>query len=232
MSSKAVEKKLKVGYVIGNGLSRKGFDLNELDDCITTGCNRIYKKFEPTYVVAIDRWMEKSPVAAIERIINKKPDKKNPRKWKFVTRKMIENLWWMTVEDEPVTPEIALNRGYCHNSGMYGALLLAQVQQFDVVYLLGIDFFRDVRDEDGDIIPNELFGGTSQGSSGMIKVWNHMFEGAPTGHIEGDQVVVKDAIPTKFIRVGPIEDCDRDFYDNEIKNLEYIDFADMPICKM
>lgn len=42
--------------VIGNGTSRKKFDLKKLsgDKFVTFGCNAIYKEFKPNYVVAID----------------------------------------------------------------------------------------------------------------------------------------------------------------------------------
>ena len=226
------KKKLKVAYVIGNGLSREGFDLKKLDKCITAGCNSIYKDFQPNYLIAIDRWMDDSPCFAIERLLCKKVTKKNPRKWTYVTRKMVDALWWMAVDDEPVIAEIALNRGFCHNSGMYASLLLSQVQRYDVVYMIGFDFFRNVLDEDGKQQPNDVYGGTYESHSGMIKVWNHMFNGAPTSRIVDDKVIIENAIDTKFVRVGPMADADRDFYATELDNLEYIEnFADMPICK-
>ena len=42
-------------FVIGNGKSREGFDLNSLRPYGTIfGCNALYREFEPDYLVAID----------------------------------------------------------------------------------------------------------------------------------------------------------------------------------
>lgn len=44
-----------VAYIIGNGTSRKNFDLNLLKGKGTSfGCNAIYRDWEPDYLVAID----------------------------------------------------------------------------------------------------------------------------------------------------------------------------------
>lgn len=41
--------------VIGNGLSRKNFDLNEIKKyAITFGCNALYRDFSPDYLISID----------------------------------------------------------------------------------------------------------------------------------------------------------------------------------
>ena len=46
------------GFVIGNGISRKGFDLEQLrDKGIIVGCNAIYREFSPDYVVFVDNAM-------------------------------------------------------------------------------------------------------------------------------------------------------------------------------
>ena len=224
--------KLKVGYVIGNGLSRKDFDLHKLDGCVTVGCNYLYKDYSPTYLVAIDRHVENSPVFAIEKLVAKNGTKKNPRKWKFVTQIYNEKWWWMAVEGVPVICEQFLNNGFCHNSGMYGALLLSQVQKFDIVYLIGMDFFRPV---EGGI--NDIYGGSYESHPGFVKVWNHMFSGAPLKKLAGTvdkegqpEFTVSNLIETKFVRVGPIADSDREYYKTEHPLLECIDsFDDMPI---
>ena len=230
----------KTGYVIGNGLSRKGFDLKKLDDCVTVGCNSLYKDYSPSYLVAIDRNMIDSPVEAIEKLVAKKRTKKNPRKWKYITQMFVpfksgadKGFWWMSEEGEPLIEEVKLNRGFCHNTGMYGALLLSQVKKFETIYLIGIDFFRPTPDG-----VNDIYGGSFESDPGLIKVWNHMFAGAPskslTGEVDKDgnpEFKTENLINTKFIRVGPIEDVDREFYNTEFQNLEFIeDFADMPIC--
>ena len=43
-------------FIIGNGPSRKEFDLNKLKDKGTVfGCNALYRDFKPDYLVAIDK---------------------------------------------------------------------------------------------------------------------------------------------------------------------------------
>lgn len=215
----------KAAYIIGNGLSRKGFNLKKLGKCVTVGCNSIHKDFIPTYLVAIDSGTPGSSVSEIRKLLSTKTTKKDARKIKFVTSKLLNKLRWMVVDGKPTIAEVCLNRGFCTNSGMYGALLLSQVLKYDVVYMIGMDFFRPTPDGE-----NDIYGGQYSSNSGFIKVWNHMFAGAPTGRIEDGEKVVGNAIKSKFVRVGPIDGADRGFYENELKNLEYIEsFDDMPI---
>jgi len=45
-------------FVIGNGESRRGFDLNKLRSLGTTiGCNALYRDFDPDYLISVDRAM-------------------------------------------------------------------------------------------------------------------------------------------------------------------------------
>ena len=45
-------------YIIGNGPSRKDFDLNTLKATGQTyGCNALYRDFIPTYLFSVDRFM-------------------------------------------------------------------------------------------------------------------------------------------------------------------------------
>ena len=41
-------------FIIGNGPSRKDFDLNILNDQVTFGCNALYRDYNCTWLVAID----------------------------------------------------------------------------------------------------------------------------------------------------------------------------------
>ena len=46
----------KPAFIIGNGKTRKGFDLETLRGKGTTyGCNAVYRDFDPDYIVALDR---------------------------------------------------------------------------------------------------------------------------------------------------------------------------------
>lgn len=44
-------------FVLGNGRSRLGFDLNSISDFVVIGCNALYKEYTPTYLVAVDNKM-------------------------------------------------------------------------------------------------------------------------------------------------------------------------------
>lgn len=44
-------------FIIGNGASRRDFDLHQLDNEITFGCNALYRDYNPTFLVAIDSKM-------------------------------------------------------------------------------------------------------------------------------------------------------------------------------
>lgn len=45
----------RTAFVLGNGVSRKGIDLNKLQKYGTIyGCNALYREFEPDYLVAVD----------------------------------------------------------------------------------------------------------------------------------------------------------------------------------
>jgi hypothetical protein len=48
----------KKAYIIGNGESRKGFDLYALPQD-TYGCNALYRDYEPDFLVAVDQLMYK-----------------------------------------------------------------------------------------------------------------------------------------------------------------------------
>ena len=47
--------KNKPAFIIGNGTTRNGFDLNKLKgNGVTFGCNALYRDFKPDYLIAID----------------------------------------------------------------------------------------------------------------------------------------------------------------------------------
>ena len=98
-----------------------------------------------------------------------------------------------------------------------------------------MDFFRPT--EDG---VNDIYGGNYESSDGFIKVWNHMFAGAPLKKLTGEvdkngqpTFTTSNLIDTKFIRVGPIAYADKEYYAKEHPLLECIEsFEDMPICPL
>ncbi|MEK9698305.1 MAG: hypothetical protein VW270_21225, partial [Candidatus Poseidoniales archaeon] len=46
----------KDAYIIGNGESRKNFDLYSLPQD-TYGCNALYREYEPDFLIVVDRHM-------------------------------------------------------------------------------------------------------------------------------------------------------------------------------
>jgi len=51
---------MSTAFIIGNGLSRQGFDLNQLRPYGKIyGCNALYRDFEPDYLIAIDEEITK-----------------------------------------------------------------------------------------------------------------------------------------------------------------------------
>ena len=53
-----LDKDKPTAFIIGNGKSRKGFDLNILRPYGKIyGCNALYREFDPDYLIAIDEGM-------------------------------------------------------------------------------------------------------------------------------------------------------------------------------
>lgn len=109
---------MSMAFVLGNGLSRQGIDLQRLVKLGSVyGCNALYREFEPTVLVATDR-----PIA---EQIQHSGYAQNHR---FYTRKPIEGLGALRLPD--------VCWGY--SSGP-AALSLAAQHHHAHVYLLGFD---------------------------------------------------------------------------------------------
>lgn len=105
-------------FVLGNGLSRQGIDLEQLRQQGTIyGCNALYRDFTPHVLIATDR-----PIA--ERIQNSGYAKSH----KFYTRRPIEGLGARRV------PE----KYWGYSSGPL-AVAIAAADQHATIYLLGFD---------------------------------------------------------------------------------------------
>lgn len=125
---------MKTAFIIGNGTSRKGFDLTSLKDKGTVfGCNALYRDFAPDfelphYLVAIDQAMideirSKSDFPSDRFIEPPENEKWEPIEmhWKGATNKS-----W-----NPVRPR--------SNAGM-NAILEAIKMGYDNLHLIGFDF--------------------------------------------------------------------------------------------
>ena len=115
-------------YVLGNGESRRSFDLSSLKDEITIGCNAIYRDFAPTLLVAGD-----SPITKEIRENYKGDflfrDGKNKR---FVWENPIGNR--VLVEAWPWT-----RSGFSWYAGVAAAWAAASWEGASEVHLVGFD---------------------------------------------------------------------------------------------
>jgi hypothetical protein len=191
---------MNIGFVIGNGTSRERFDLHQLDGKgLTIGCNLLYKDYNPDYITAVD-------LLAIEQIESyitfRKPT------WKFVTRKVAPGDWKLKliVDGKELGKVENLNGGHCNNSGVFSAAFFAEILKLDVIYLIGIDFFRPTPNR-----INDIYSGYIGYSNSIPYMWNMLFERNPN---------------TMFIRVGEILENDEEFYKTQLFGLNLIDNFD------
>ena len=186
----------RIGFCIGNGTSREGFDLTRLDG-ITICCNSIWRHYTPDYVVALDAH-EREAIEA------------EPRPFSIITRNELDKgVWYITVDGVCIAPMSTFNDGRNNNSGIVAGAFLAERLQVDKMYMLGIDFFRDVIGRTS----NDLYSSTTIGSKELPLIWNFMVLRNPH---------------TEFIRVGNIEDYDRDFFAHTIKGMTLMNYEDFP----
>lgn len=115
--------------VIGNGVSRLQFDLNQLQELFTTyGCNALYRDFIPDHLIAVDPYM-------IHEILNKDIHMKTKLHIQghsqFDTHKLRQ--YYSIVH-------------YGYKEGMDSgntAILVACQQDHDVIYMIGTDYTVD-----------------------------------------------------------------------------------------
>lgn len=109
---------MSIAFVLGNGISRQGIDLEKLQRLGSIyGCNALYREFAPTVLVATDR-----PIA--EQIQHSGYAQKH----KFYTRKPIPGLGALRIP-EPY---------WGYSSGPAAVALAAQNKNIHV-YMLGFD---------------------------------------------------------------------------------------------
>ena len=185
-----------IGIAIGNGLSRRGFDLSVLkgpDRCVV-GCNWLYFDYEPDVLVAIDS----DPVRELREM--------KIRKFDWLTydapRKNI-----VMVKQDGTTEEImgimGVNGFYGKNSGIISASYLSKHLRCPKVYMLGFDFFR----VDPGMKQNDLYHKGLIGFPGYEKAWNKLLADCPH---------------TEFVRVGEIPKFHTAFFNRILKGFTYI----------
>lgn len=192
-----------VGFCIGNGTSRRGFDLNRLTGKgITVGCNYLYRHYDPDFIVAIDEPIVQDIQAEIERNKN--------RRWKFLARNYLDGrFWWLVADGERVVRFASINHRLNLNSGILASYFLSCTLKVKTLYLFGVDFFRPMPNG----ADNSIYFGVDTYHPKIADAWN---------------LLVRDHPGTKFIRVGKIPEHDREWYETELKGFEFIDYKDLP----
>ncbi len=133
-----------IGFAIGNGLSRVGFDLDILDGHgITVGCNNIYEEYNPDYLVTLDLNKKTQIIADMER-----------RDFKWIHRVKRPNR--LFIDDDMLCGLYEINGSLSMNSGIVAAGYLAKYHRCERVYLIGVDFNRPVPNAESNDIYSEL----------------------------------------------------------------------------
>jgi hypothetical protein len=125
-------------FIIGNGESRRNFDLNDIKGVAPIyGCNALYRDFSPDWLVAVD-----------EGVIDEINSSNFPKESTLFPRSKAE-------EYEPADMHPGRNRYPRNNSGMY-AMQRAIEKDHTVLLCLGFDFLIN----DSYLSCTNLFAGT------------------------------------------------------------------------
>ncbi len=131
---KVVKEEKEKAFVVGNGLSRKKFDLNKIKNKGKVfGCNALYRDFPVDYLIAFDDRM-------VSELIT----------YKFDRTKLI-----VPIPEERYEPAIFNPHRPRENAGMV-AMREAIKRDHDQLYLLGMDFLL----EDYGANVNNVYDGT------------------------------------------------------------------------
>jgi hypothetical protein len=113
---------------------------------------------------------------------------------------------WITLNGAPLQPHRNINNGQCNNSGIIAVWFLAEIIKKKTIYLVGFDFFAQVPNTKN----NDIYDFNTKRSPDYLKTWNQLVSLYPDAD---------------FIRVGPIPDYDKDFYEDlDMTCIEFEDF--------
>lgn len=185
-----------IGIAIGNGLSRKGYDLSGLkgpDRCVV-GCNWLYFDYEPDVLVAIDS----EPVRELAAM--------KFRGFAWLTNDVPRKHIVMVQPDgtsEIIMEVMGVNGFLGKNSGIIAASYLSKHLRCPKVYMLGFDFFRI----DPGMTQNDLYHKGLIGFPRYERAWNKLLADCPH---------------TEFIRVGEISKYHTAYFAHILKGFTYI----------
>ena len=115
----------KVAFVLGNGESRKGIDINELKEKGTVyACNGVYRTHQPDYLIAVDPKMVLEIAESDYVVHNKVWSNYNVQYAKH--QKLMDHCNWFK-------PSLGWSSGPT-------ALRLASEHGYDQIYILGFDY--------------------------------------------------------------------------------------------
>jgi hypothetical protein len=115
----------EVAFVLGNGQSRKGIDLNNLKEKGTVfACNAVYRTHQPHWLVAVDPKMMLE-IAETDYVVHNKVYSNYNRQYEK-HQKLLDHVTWSK-------PSLGWSSGPT-------ALRLACEQGFKEIYILGFDY--------------------------------------------------------------------------------------------
>jgi len=133
-------------FVLGNGESRRGIDINDLKEKGTVyACNAVYRTHQPHWLVAVDPKMMLE-IAETDYAVNNKVYSNFNAQYNKV-QKLLDHVTWSK-------PSLGWSSGPT-------ALKLACDHGFKEIYILGFDYQGHTVDNKGTRkILNNIFGGT------------------------------------------------------------------------
>ena len=136
----------EVAFVLGNGESRRGIDINDLKEKGTVyACNAVYRTHQPHWLVAVDPKMMLE-IAETDYVVHNKVYS-NYNKQYEKHQKLQNHVTW-------AKPSLGWSSGPT-------ALRLACEQGFKEIYILGFDYQGLKEDSKNNIFRlNNVFGGT------------------------------------------------------------------------
>jgi hypothetical protein len=179
-----------VAFLIGNGLSRKGFDLESLrGQGHIIGCNWLYRDFTPDTLTMIDT----PPQHAIREAMD------NDTPFRRLTQSLGRRH--ILLDGEIIAHRNEHPGPYFNNSGVMSGWYCGEFLKAQRVYMIGVDFFRptDAVNENGSPT-NDIYGINTIGRH-IQHCYNHL---------------ARQYSDTEFVRVGPIEERDRLFYERHV----------------